>query len=145
MINAFGITNIFSFMSKRKDGGDESSVTGYFFIAIKPLFSIVLLRFDGASREAFHSHAFHCLSWVLKGELLEEMRDGRFYRHRRSIFPFLTTRKDFHKVSSVAPRSWVLSIRGPWAKTWFEHLPEEDRDRTLTHGRVEVAPQELLT
>lgn len=130
--------NAVSFFSKRKDGGDESSVTGYFIVAIKPLFSVVLLRFDGESREAFHTHAFNCLSWVVKGELREEMRDGRVYRLTRSLFPFLTTRKDFHKVSSITPRSWVLSIRGPWASNWMEHLPLENRDRTLTHGRVEL-------
>lgn len=130
--------NAFSFMSVRKDGGEKSSVTGLFIIAIKPLFSIVLLRFDGESREAFHTHAFHCLSWVLKGELREEMRDGRVHRLLPTLLPFLTTRKDFHKVSSVIPRSWVLSIRGPWAPQWREHLPLENRDRILTHGRVEV-------
>lgn len=127
-----------SIFDKRKDGGEESSVTGYFILAIKPLFSIVLLRFDGESREAFHTHAFNCISWVLSGELREEMRDGRIYKLKRSLVPFLTTRKDFHKVSSVTDRSWVLSIRGPWANTWMEHLPLEDRDRTLTHGRIEV-------
>lgn len=130
--------NAVSIIKKRKDGGNESTVTGYFILAIKPLFSLVLLRFDGASREAFHTHAFHCISWVLKGELVEEMRDGRVYKLTRSILPFLTTRKDFHKVSSVTARSWVLSIRGPWAKEWKEHLPLEKRDRILTHGRVEV-------
>lgn len=130
--------NWFSLMDWRKDGGDKSTVTGLFILAIKPLFSIVLLRFDGESREAFHTHAFHCISWVLRGTLREEMRDGRLYRHRPSLLPFLTTRKDFHKVSSEQPVSWVLSIRGPWASRWFEHLPLEGRDRTLTHGRVEV-------
>lgn len=128
----------FKFMKVQKDGGPESQVTGLFIIAIKRLFSIVLLRFDGESREAFHTHAFHCLSWVLKGELHEEMRDGRTYQLLPSFLPFLTTRKDFHKVSSVGPRTWVLSVRGPWAKTWMEHLPLEGRDRTLTHGRIEV-------
>lgn len=130
--------NAVSIMSVRKDGGDESSVTGLFIVAIKPLFSVVLLRFDGASREAFHTHAFNCLSWVLRGELREEMRDGRTHRFVRRFRPYLTTRKDFHKVSSVTPRTWVLSIRGPWARTWSEHLPLEQRDRTLTHGRVEL-------
>ena len=128
----------FSLMDYRKDGGSESKVTGLFIIAIKALFSIVLLRFDGASREAFHTHAFHCLSWVIKGELVEEMRDGRKYVHKPSWLPFLTSRKDFHKVDSTVPQSWVLSIRGPWANRWMEHLPLEGRDRTLTHGRVEV-------
>lgn len=131
--------NWFSLMHWRKDGGDKSTVTGLFILAIKPLFSIVLLRFDGESREAFHTHAFHCLSWVLRGALREEMRDGRVYHHRPSLLPFLTTRKDFHKVSSKHPVSWVLSLRGPWASRWLEYLPLEGRDRILTHGRVEIA------
>jgi hypothetical protein len=135
----FGKKNLFSFLDWRKDGGEKSTVSGFFFIAIKPLFSIVLLRFDGDSREAFHTHAFHCISWVVKGELHEEMRDGRTYTIKPSFLPFLTTRKDFHKVSSVTPESWVFSIRGPWKKEWMEHLPLENRDRTLTHGRVEIA------
>lgn len=123
---------------KMKDGGDESSVTGYWLIECKGLFSIVLLKFDGPSREAFHTHAFHCLSWVLRGALTERMRDGRVYNIGRSFMPFITTRKDFHKVSPVGRVSWVFSIRGPWAKEWYEHLENENRDRVLTHGRVEV-------
>lgn len=123
---------------KMKDGGDESSVTGYWLIECKSLFSIVLLRFDGASREAYHTHAFHCVSWVVRGALREEMRDGRVYDLYPSLMPFLTTRKDFHKVSSVTDRTWVLSIRGPWAKRWMEHLPLENRDRILRSGREEV-------
>lgn len=130
--------NMFSFMQKRKDGGDKSTVTGFFFIAMKPLFTVVLLRFDGESREAFHTHAFNCISWVVKGGLIEEMRDGRVHTYLPSIFPFLTTRKDYHKVHSMTSRSWVLSIRGPWNDRWLEYLEGEDRERTLTHGRIET-------
>lgn len=130
--------NALSFLQKRKDGGDKSTVTGFFVLAIKPLFSVVFLKFNGASREAYHTHAFHCLSWVLKGQLKETMRDGRIYIHKPSLLPFLTTRKDFHKVSSTTPASIVFSLRGPWANSWKEHLPDESRDRTLTHGRVEI-------
>ena len=44
---------------KSKDGGPDSSVTGYWLIESKKLFSIVLLKFDGRSREAYHTHAFN--------------------------------------------------------------------------------------
>ena len=125
-------------LRKMKDGGGESSVTGYWLFEFKRLASVVLLRFRGASRDAYHTHAFHCVSWVVRGALTEEMRDGRTYQLTPSLLPFLTTRKDFHKVSSDAGDSWVLSIRGPWAKRWMEHLPTEGRDRYLTSGRVEV-------
>lgn len=123
---------------KMKDGGDESTVTGYFLFEIKPVMTIVLLRFDGESRNAYHTHAFNCLSWVLRGELREEMRDGRVYKLYRRFLPFITTRKDFHKVSSTPPTSWVFSIRGPWSDDWQEYLPDENRNRGLTHGRQEI-------
>ena len=62
------------FLFKAKDGGPESKVTGYWLIESKRWFSIALLRFDEGSREAFHTHAFNAISWVLWGELLEYVR-----------------------------------------------------------------------
>lgn len=130
------------FFKKMKDGGAESTVTGYWLVEIKSLFSIVLLRFDGWSRDAFHNHAFNSLSWVLCGNLQETMYAGYIKYHRASWLPFITRKEDFHKVDSIAGdgkgTSWVLSIRGPWSKTWKEYLPNEGRERTLTHGRKEV-------
>lgn len=131
------------FFKKMKDGGAESTVTGYWLVEIKSLFSIVLIKFEGKSREAYHSHAFNCLNWLLSGELYEEfarLSDFGFppRRYKPSWKPFVIKRTDFHKVDSVTPVSWVLSFRGPWAKTWDEYLPTERRFRTLTHGRKEV-------
>jgi hypothetical protein len=121
---------------KGKDGGDESLVTGYWLIEIKSLFSIVLLRFDNGTREAFHSHAFNCFSWVLSGCLVEYHIDQRLPEfHNPSCLPFCTYRTTFHKVASLG-RSWVLSFRGPWAKTWEESI--DGRRRLLSHGRVVV-------
>ncbi len=121
-----------------KDGGQYSTVWGYWLIEIKSLFSVVLLRFDGKSREAFHTYAFGCFSWVLRGGLQERHRYGRIDAHMPSLRPFITRRTTFHKVHSVG-RSWVLSFRGPWARTWQEYLPNEDRVVTLSEGRKEVA------
>lgn len=128
------------FLTKRKDGGGESTVTGYWLVEIKSLFSIALLKFDGASREAYHTHAFNCFSWVLRGELSEEFFDGRGRRpHVASWRPFITKRTDFHKVSSVSLKpTWLLTFRGPWQKTWLEWRPGENRFVRLTHGREEV-------
>ena len=125
------------FFTTMKDGGPESTVWGYFLAEIKTLFSIVLLRFENGSREAFHEHAFNCFSWVLKGELHEEMLDGGTIIHRASWWPFVTRRSTFHKVSSKG-RSWVLSFRGPWKGTWREYLPNGVM-QTLTHGRKVIS------
>ena len=121
-----------------KDGGLDSTVTGYWLIEIKSMFSVVVLRFDNKSREAYHSHAFNCISWLLKGKLVENFLTR--YRESRillpSLWPFVTKRKDFHKVDSEGV-SWLLSIRGPWDKNWYEFLPTENRFRVLTEGRQE--------
>ena len=128
------------FFFKSKDGGAESTVTGYWLVEIKSLFSIVLLRFDGLSREAYHTHAFNSISWVLKGGLVEYMKDGHLNIYDPSLIPVITKRHTFHKVDSNYPRTWVLSFRGPWNKTWKEQRPlENNRLVTLTNGRQEIA------
>ncbi len=128
------------FFSKVKDGGPESKVHAYFLAEVKSLFSIALLRFDRGSREAFHTHAFDCISWVLKGKLSEELKkEGpRFRLYPPSLLPVITRRETFHKVKGLADRTWVLTFRGPWAKTWKEYLPNEARSVTLTHGRKDI-------
>ncbi len=128
-----------------KDGGPESKVWGYFF-EIKRLFSVVLLRFEDGSREAYHSHAFNSWNWVLKGRLHEYVMtdhnetgtlvQGHTNHYKPGWHPVKTLRSTFHKVRSEG-RSWVLSIRGPWSKTWQELVPGRGVI-TLTHGRREV-------
>lgn len=121
-----------------KDGGEKSTVWGFWPIEIKSLFSVALLKFVGASREAFHSHAFNSVSWVLKGKLLETRHsDGFTLVHTPSISPISTKRKTFHKVDSEGV-TWVLTFRGPWSKTWCEYTRSDNRMKILTHGRLEI-------
>lgn len=130
------------FFKKMKDGGPLSTVTGYWLAEIKSLFSVVLLKFEDGSRDAYHTHAFNSLNWVLKGEVVEERIfdeywERRYRRFRPSLKPIYTSRDNMHQVRSRGT-TWVLSLRGPWAKTWREYLPTERRMVTLTHGREEV-------
>jgi len=126
---------------KMKDGGAESTVTGYWLIESKRFFSICLLKFEGSSREAYHNHAFNSISWLLKGNLRETCRDGsgvyRQYWYNPSLKPIITTRDNLHKVDS-AGTTWVLTFRGPWANKWKEYLPDADEIITLTHGRKRI-------
>ena len=123
------------FFSKMKDGGPESYVVGYWLVEIKSLFSIVLLHFSNGSREAFHSHAFNAISWVLRGQLKEELLNKNVTKqYKPSIIPVWTPRANFHKVTSIGD-SWVLSFRGPWNSKWKEYLPNDNKYITLTHGR----------
>lgn len=121
-----------------KDGGKESKVWGLFLVEIKKLFSVVLLHFSDGSREAYHSHAFNSISWVIKGQLLED-RWGAidFVRYTPSFKPVITTRDNLHKVMSTGD-TYVLSFRGPWWPNWLEYLPQTDEIVGLTHGRKET-------
>jgi hypothetical protein len=122
------------FFFKRKDGGDNSTVTGFWLVEWKSVFSLVLLKFDKGSREAFHNHAFHALTWWIWGKADEHMLDGSVKTWTPSLWPKLTKRSDFHKVYGV-DTTYAVSFRGPWSKTWKEFLPAEDKFVTLTNGR----------
>lgn len=119
-----------------KDGGPESRVWGFWLLRWKTVCTIALLRFEDGSRDAYHSHAFDSVSWLLRGMLVENHIDGAIQWHRPSLRPIVTTRETFHMVRS-AGTSWVLTFRGPWARTWKEYVPGRG-EIVLTHGRVEV-------
>jgi len=125
-------------MSVAPDGGKKSTVRGLYLIELKKLFSIVFLWFWINRRETFHSHAFHALSWVVWGELIEERRTVRgdiTRRFRPSFRPKVTTRGNIHRVHTERP-TIVFTLRGRWVDRWIEDRPEGRV--TLTHGRKVV-------
>ncbi len=128
---------------KSKDGGNESNVTGYWLIEAKSLFSIVLLRFDKGSREAYHNHAFNAVSWVVSGAMVEHLKPEEGGKIPAIILApsfmlVFTSRERMHRVFGVADNTWVVSFRGPWTKTWKEWFHKEDKEITLTDGRKVV-------
>lgn len=127
---------------KAKDGGPESKVTGYWLVEWKRVFSIVLLRFDSGSREIYHTHAFNACSWVLCGRVYEYHLSGlsktfqlQFNVLKPSLLPVITLRTRLHKVFGIAPKTWILSFRGPWSSTWTEYDIYSDETTVLGHGR----------
>lgn len=125
---------------KAKDGGPKSTVTGYWLIEAKRLFSVVLLRFDHGSRDEYHDHAFGSVNWVLRGRVVEHVIDPSYpwrkevYDYWPSLIPVVTLRSRLHRVVSEGT-TWVLSFRGPWSRTWREYDPRSERFITLTDGR----------
>src|ERR1044072_2796401 len=118
------------FLTYCKDGGPESHVWGFFVVEIKMLFTFALMYFADGSRDAYHSHAFHSISWLLKGTLIENLRTGEVITYRPSLRPIFTYRNTFHKVVSVGD-SFALTFRGTWVDTWREYLPKVNRFLTL--------------
>lgn len=134
-------------LQKTKDGGPESTVDAYFLFEFKKLFSIALLKFNKGSRNNYHSHAFNALTWFLWG-YMDECRllsDGRTLKHReyrRSLIPKFTSRDNMHKVYAHET-SWVLTIRGPWSKTWEEYDPTTNQVFELSHGREIISTKKM--
>lgn len=124
---------------RAKDGGPQSTVTGYWLAEIKSLFSVVLLKFEDGSRDMYHSHAFDSLNWVLKGRVVEFEKLGELHIRLREYVPswrpVVTRRSTFHKVVSQGT-TWVFSLRGPWSKSWQEWDPKTEKTSTLGNGRV---------
>lgn len=129
------------FLSRAKDGGPKSTVTGYWLIELKRLFSAVLLRFDDGSRDEYHDHAFDSINWVIWGNVVEqaivpgdEFGEHIEIRYGPSLRPIVTRRSRMHRVVSDGT-TLVLSLRGPWAQTWREFDERTGKFQTLTHGR----------
>lgn len=120
------------FLWKNKDGGPDSNVVCW-GLEIKSLFSILLLNFKQGSREAYHSHAFNSVSWLLTGNLHETFLEKSSVFYTPSLKPIVIKKEPPHKVYGVCKNNWVLSFRGPWQKTWVDI--EKDTTKTLTHGR----------
>lgn len=123
------------FMEWTKDGGPESNVDGFFFIEIKPLFSVALLKFKKGGREAHHEHAFNALTVWLKGHAIEEHLSGRVDVWGPGQVKY-TPREAFHKIHAYGGDVWALTFRGPWVDKWREFV--KGTYRTLTHGRKVV-------
>lgn len=117
-----------------KDGGPKSTVTGYWLVELKKLFSVVLLKFSDGSRDEYHDHAFNSLNWIVKGKVIEHCTDFSQHYYIPSLKPIITSRNRFHRVVSEGT-TWVFSIRGPWTSTWREFNPNTGKISTLTHGR----------
>lgn len=119
-----------------KDGGPESHVTGFFFVEIKWLFSIVLLHFAPGSRESYHSHAFNALTYWLEGKVLEQYPDGKGKTWMKGQWK-VTPRNLMHRILSIG-ESWAISFRGPWKKTWQEYNALNNQTTILKDGRKVV-------
>jgi hypothetical protein len=124
------------FFEKCKDGGPQSPVDAYFLVEIKWLFSIAFLKFNKGHREAYHTHAFHALTWFIKGWMIEEKISDRleYNLYIKSLIPKLTTRYNLHRVKARED-SWCFTIRGPWQKEWKEFNAKTATTTALTHGR----------
>lgn len=127
-----------------KDGGPESPVT-FFGIEVKWLGSIGFIKFAKGCREAYHTHAFHALTWFLKGELIEDRlwavsrvdAQTTMTKYTKGILPKITSRKNMHRVSA-GKDSWCFTLRGPWKGTWREYDPKTGLFTVFSNGREVV-------
>ena len=120
----------------RPDGGKGSGVKGYFLIEWKPFLSVGLLNFQEGSREAYHTHAFHAITFWLKGKVTEVKYPLLTkLKFNASLKPKYTPRDNFHKIIAHED-TYALTFRGPWLDYWYE--VKNHRRFRLTHGRRRI-------
>jgi quercetin dioxygenase-like cupin family protein len=129
------------FFKKAHDGGADSGVTGWFLVEIKPLFSIVVLRFAKGTRDAYHSHAFNAVTLWLKGRVREHDVFDQTNPKEWGVGDLKYTPRDKVHMVEALTTTWALSFRGPWHDTWQEY--KNGKLLTLTHGRVVLNEKEL--
>lgn len=142
-----------------KDGGPESRVRMWGFEQ-KDLCSVLVLRFEEGTREAFHTHAFNAWSWVLAGNLIEQTLPEKD-RHAWEEFertgggprphvtwagfgtpwdtgiwaPIYTDRRRFHKVAGGSRGAWAITFRSRWWTGWREYDPTTGKQTKLANHR----------
>lgn len=107
----------------------------FFFIEIKPLFSVILTRLGSNGSTLPHSHPFNAVTLMLKGQIVER-RGGEIIDGFRAG-QWKATDKGMHSISTDGSGAWLLTFRGPWSSTWQEEQPD-GTIKTLTHGRKEI-------
>jgi hypothetical protein len=131
-----------TFFKMSYDGGQNSGVTGFWVIEWKPVFSLVFLKFNKGTREAYHNHAFSAITFWLWGEAIEHHLDGTIKKWYPSFLPKYTPKDCFHKIEAVKD-TYAFSIRGPWDKTWQEYR-DNNLMVTLTNGREIIEMESLV-
>lgn len=129
----------------------EQLVSEHTLLEWKPLFSIKLFNFhrtDG-SQDRFHTHAFNAISFLLKGNYIEEViEDGRVVRLNRNRSRVLFIPADqYHRITRSAGCRTLL-ITGPWGAE-FKELRSVDgyqfQEVTLGEGRVDIRKGDIVT
>lgn len=130
-----------------KDGGPESRVRMW-GVECKALGSILVLRFEEGTRDAFHTHAFNAWSWVIRGAIVEQTlpakseewdpdpRLATWAGFGPSWRPIYTDRRRFHRVAGGTYGAWAITIRGPWWSGWREYHPQDGTQTKLGQGRT---------
>lgn len=119
----------------KRDGHPSSQFTVW-GIEFKSLFSVFLVRVKNGGGNVFHSHAFNSISWLFKGKLFEQFKNGSVKEYIAGLTPIFTYRNTFHKVTGAMGNNWFITFRGPWVDQWKED--NENGLQTLTHGRKVV-------
>ena len=133
-----------SFFKTSYDGGPNSGVSGFWLIEWKMVFSLVFLKFNKGTREAYHNHAFSALTfWIWGGPVTEHHIDGTKIDWYPSLFPKYTPKTCFHKIETHND-TYAFCIRGPWDETWKEYREIDDLFIKFGHGREIIEMEPLL-
>lgn len=108
---------------KKSINNGEQDVTEITVLEWKKLFSIKLFHFHktNGSQDRFHTHSFNSVSFLLKGNYVEEVVVDGFVKplpRNRSKIIYIP-KGEFHRITK-SDGCKTLLITGPWEPEWVE-------------------------
>jgi hypothetical protein len=118
-----GAGQVIVFWKKKDINNGEQNVTELTILEWKKLFSIKLFHFHKTTgdQDRFHTHSFNAVSFLLKGNYIEEVIVGKkvlpLPRNRSKIL--YIPKGEFHRITK-SDGCRTLLITGPWEPEWTE-------------------------
>ena len=110
------------------------NIRRFTIIEIKYVGGIIVNIFNTENQDRFHSHAFHALSWMIKGHYYEDVIvDNETVTKLIEKSRFIP-RNYIHKITKSSPNAMSVTFEGPWESTWNEYF-DNGRVKTYTWGR----------
>lgn len=100
-------------------------------IEIKYLFGIIVNIFNTTDQDRFHSHAFHALSWMVRGHYFEDVLENNAVISKKIERSRFIPKNYIHKITLSTPNAVSVTFEGPWGSTWNEYF---DSGRVKTYG-----------
>lgn len=100
-------------------------------IEIKYLFGIIVNIFNTTDQDRFHSHAFHALSWMVRGHYFEDVLENSAVISKKIECSRFIPKNYIHKITLSTPNAVSVTFEGPWGSTWNEYF---DNGRVKTYG-----------
>lgn len=101
---------------------------------IKYLGGVIINCFNTENQDRFHSHAFHALSWMIRGYYYEDVIINDRIVSKKIVKSRFIPKNYVHKITKSSVNAISVTFEGPWGPNWSEYF-DNGRIKTYAWGR----------